>query len=494
MATATKQFETFLKKGADAQRAVDAAIAAQERAETPAAFFMIAVAQIAPSPSNPRKHFAQADLEELAASIREQGIQQPILVRKAAAPAAVHEVMDDLLREKKSAAKYEIVTGERRWRAAQLAKLESVPCIVRELDDRAVLEAQIAENLQRKDISPLEEGHAYRAWLAAEGERRKANGGERVTVDDLAARIGKSRRYVYDKLQLLDLGEAATKALEKGEITAAHASELVRLKPEVQKRAMEAIWSGEVDGTRSLRTWIACERVKEEPEEDPRVVRPEKDPRKALAVRAATRTSTTHEFSLAKSTQLEAWNRISSVGAIFTGKLRGILYEYGVEKLRIAGADQMSLGCGKFWAVTGSVSSGNFGVFELRLTRIVRRSEWKGRTWAYNLKPRGKGGRLSYSGIRANFAGREWVLSGEDRTLRGENYSAAMREFPREEKRATWTPAAIRREMRGAIEERFGSEFRVERIARARKAGQWLAVIRAVQAPAPEAKTKGAKR
>lgn len=254
MATATKQFDTFLKKGAAAQRAVNRAV--EDQAGSPASpkgevgelmsqffgerkpgtFMQLPVDSLHPSKTNPRKAFSKEELEELARSIQSEGILQPLVVRPAGPGMA------------------EIVTGERRWRAAQLAKLESVACIVRELDDAAALDAQIAENLQRQDITPLEEAAAYRARLKAAGDS-----GHKMSVDQLAERIGKSRRYVYDKLQLLDLGAAAKRALEAGKISAAYASELVRLNPEMQEQALEVIGFG-VDTLAQLRDWIAWEK------------------------------------------------------------------------------------------------------------------------------------------------------------------------------------------------------------------------------------------
>lgn len=258
MATATKQFDTFLKKGAAAQRAVNRAV--EDQAGSPASpkgevgelmsqffgerkpgeFALIPTGSLVPSRSNPRKAFAKEDLEELARSIRSEGILQPLMVRLGPGPRAVGDPTQ-----------YEIVTGERRWRAAQLARLDAVPCIVREMTDSEALDAQIAENLQRQDITPLEEAAAYRARLKAAGDA-----GQKMSVDQLAERIGKSRRYVYDKLQLLDLGAAAKRALEAGKISSAYASELVRLEPEIQTEALEEIDVGAVDSVADLRDWI----------------------------------------------------------------------------------------------------------------------------------------------------------------------------------------------------------------------------------------------
>jgi hypothetical protein len=118
--------------------------------------------------------------------------------------------------------------------------------------------------------------------------------------------------------------------------------------------------------------------------------------------------------------QLEAWRGICSAGKIAEGRLRGLLYEYGVEKLRIAEADQMSFGRGKFWAVTGAVSSAAEGTILLNLERVRRRDEWYGRTYTYHTKPRETNGRLEYRGIRVKCAGREWVFAGGKVELRAD--------------------------------------------------------------------------
>ena len=152
-----------------------------------------------PSASNPRKHFADADLEELAKSIRDKGLLQPIVVR----PLAEGE--------------YEIVAGERRWRAAQRAGIHDVPVLIRELSDGEALEIALIENIQRTDLNPLEEARAYGLLL----ERFS------YTQQQLADSIGKSRSHIANTLRLLNLPDSVRRQIEEGNLTAGHARALV---------------------------------------------------------------------------------------------------------------------------------------------------------------------------------------------------------------------------------------------------------------------------
>lgn len=151
------------------------------------------------SPNNPRKHFAEADLEDLAKSIRDKGLLQPIVVR----PLAGGE--------------FEIVAGERRWRAAQRAGIHDVPVLVRELSDGEALEIALIENIQRTDLNPLEEARAYGLLLEQFS----------YTQQQLADSIGKSRSHVANTLRLLNLPESVRNQIEEGHLTAGHARALV---------------------------------------------------------------------------------------------------------------------------------------------------------------------------------------------------------------------------------------------------------------------------
>jgi ParB family chromosome partitioning protein len=154
-----------------------------------------------PNPRNPRRVFEDAELEELAASIRERGVIQPILVR------AVRGAMDQ----------YEIVAGERRWRASQRAGLHDVPVILLEISDREALELAIIENVQRADLNALEEANGYQA-LADEFN---------YSQEEIAKIVGKSRPHVANTLRLLRLSDAVKAYINSGQLSAGHARLLV---------------------------------------------------------------------------------------------------------------------------------------------------------------------------------------------------------------------------------------------------------------------------
>jgi len=156
---------------------------------------------VKPNPRNPRRVFADAELDELAASVRERGIIQPILVR------TVRGTMDQ----------YEIVAGERRWRAAQRAGLHDVPVILLEVSDKESLELAIIENVQRADLNPLEEANGYQS-LADEFN---------YSQDDIAKIVGKSRPHVANTLRLLKLSDAVKAYINSGQLSAGHARLLV---------------------------------------------------------------------------------------------------------------------------------------------------------------------------------------------------------------------------------------------------------------------------
>lgn len=199
-------------------------------------FQHIALAHLAPSPTNPRKTFA--DLEELAASIREQGVMQPILVRVWPDDYATPEGRTDRPR-------YEIIAGERRYRAAQLAALAEIPALVRPLNTRQVLEAQIVENLQRRDVTELEEADGYQLMMRDHG----------YTAEQLAEKVGKSRAYIYGRLKLCGLCEACKQLYRDGKLDASRALLIARIPvPDLQvKAATEIIREGSFQGRMSAR-------------------------------------------------------------------------------------------------------------------------------------------------------------------------------------------------------------------------------------------------
>lgn len=162
---------------------------------------VVGIDQIRAGRLNPRKDFPEDELAELADSIRQKGLVQPILVRP----------------EPGSAPAYEIVAGERRWRAAQKAGLHSVPVIVRELGDQEVLELAIIENVQRADLNPIEEAMGYNELIERYG----------YTQEALADVIGKSRSHLANTLRLLKLPDAVRTMVQGGQLTAGHARALI---------------------------------------------------------------------------------------------------------------------------------------------------------------------------------------------------------------------------------------------------------------------------
>lgn len=193
----------------------------------------IALASINSNPDNPRKRFDEAALKDLAASIREHGILEPVVVRP-----------DPL-----KSANFELVVGERRWRAAKLAGLQTIPALVRPYSDRQALEVMVIENLQRVDVHPLEEAAGYRTLLDAGTD----NGHPAHTIQTIAERIGKSESYVHARLKLLNLIRPAREAFEANSISAGHAVLIARLQPKDQLRALAACFRSYITGDEEKR-------------------------------------------------------------------------------------------------------------------------------------------------------------------------------------------------------------------------------------------------
>ncbi len=182
-------------------------------------YFLCAVEEIRPSAQQPRHQFSDDTIEELAQSIREKGLIQPVILRRSGDGS------------------YELIAGERRWRAAQKAGLREVPAILREAEEREVLEMALVENLQREDLNPVDEAQAYRLLLDRSG----------LTQEELANRIGKSRAAVANGLRLLSLPTSALEALRTSAITPGHARAILsvedpggreRLLAHIVKRAL----------------------------------------------------------------------------------------------------------------------------------------------------------------------------------------------------------------------------------------------------------------
>ncbi len=189
----------------------------------PGGIQMIPTDEIHPNPSQPRKHFDEASLRSLAASIRSAGLMQPIVVR----PGLVG-----------GGGGYQLVVGERRWRAAQLIGLSPLPAIVQELDDQTATTWALIENVQREDLNPIERAEAFRQLIGEHG----------LTHQELADRVGVNRSSVTNFLRLLELDEASRAAVRDERLTAGHAKALLAITNLVQRRrlaeaAIRQAWS-----------------------------------------------------------------------------------------------------------------------------------------------------------------------------------------------------------------------------------------------------------
>ena len=178
-------------------RGLDSLIPKNPETES-AGYQMVSTDLLKPNASQPRKHFEQSALEELAESIRENGVIQPLIVRK-------------------ENGAFEIVAGERRWRAAKIAKLEKLPVVIRTATDQDVAELTLIENIQREDLNPIEEAEAYEKLAERFG----------LTHDEIAKKTGKNRSVVTNQLRLLRLSQKAKEALVSGAITVGHARALL---------------------------------------------------------------------------------------------------------------------------------------------------------------------------------------------------------------------------------------------------------------------------
>ncbi len=162
----------------------------------------VPIEHISPNPYQPRQHFSDENMADLAESVKEKGVLIPILVRR------VDEDPNN----------YQIVAGERRWRAAQLAQLHNIPVLVRDMDDREALEVAIIENVQREDLSPIDEAGGYKRLMKEFG----------YTQVDVSQMVGKSRPHVANMLRLLHLPLQVQSLLESGDLTPGHARTLIK--------------------------------------------------------------------------------------------------------------------------------------------------------------------------------------------------------------------------------------------------------------------------
>ena len=203
------------------------------------------ISQVESCSSQPRKSFDEASLAELADSIREHGIIQPLTVRKLASGY------------------YQIIAGERRWRAARIAGLQEVPVIVIEADDRKAAELAMIENLQREDLNPMEEAAGFQSLIET----------YHMTQEEAAKQVGKSRSAVTNSLRLLSLTPAVRQLVEEGKLSAGHARALLPLSPAMQENAANAVVAGglSVRQTEALVKKLSAEN-KPEKEPDPQRV------------------------------------------------------------------------------------------------------------------------------------------------------------------------------------------------------------------------------
>lgn len=221
---ATKRERTGLGRGLSALMAdIDAPVASTAGAVSPDSIDRglkrISIDRIRPNPDQPRRHFAQDALEELADSIRQKGVIQPLIVR--ADPTQSNH--------------FQIVAGERRWRAAQLAQIHELPVIIREFDDTEVLEVAIIENVQRADLNAMEEALSYRHLIDRFGH----------TQEKVAQALGKSRSHIANMMRLLALPDEIQDLVRGGQLSAGHARALLTAEQPVllARQAVANGWS-----------------------------------------------------------------------------------------------------------------------------------------------------------------------------------------------------------------------------------------------------------
>ena len=187
----------------------DAALQSQEGGS-----LSLPISQVEPGVKQPRKRFDEGSLHDLADSIRTHGVIQPLTVRRL------------------SSGYYQIIAGERRWRAAKLAGLREIPAVIIEADDRKVMELGLIENLQREDLNPIEEANGYHVLIDEYG----------MTQEEVAKRVGKSRPAVANALRLLALPDAVHQLLEEGKLSAGHARAILSVPSgELQKKLAQKV-------------------------------------------------------------------------------------------------------------------------------------------------------------------------------------------------------------------------------------------------------------
>ncbi len=196
---------------------------------------VLPIYKVEPNPNQPRQDFDEEELQALADSIADHGIVQPLTVRQL------------------DSGYYQIIAGERRWRAARLAGLSEVPAVIMEADDKKAMELALIENLQRQDLNPVEEALGYRCLMDDHGMKQ----------EEVAQRVGKSRPTVTNALRLLNLCPEILEKLRKGELTAGHARALLFLKSE--KKQLEAAQKIIALGLSVRQAELICKNMEREP-------------------------------------------------------------------------------------------------------------------------------------------------------------------------------------------------------------------------------------
>ena len=213
----------------------------EEVSQEQSAYRMLPIYKVEPNPDQPRQDFDEEELQLLADSITVHGVIQPLTVREL--PSGY----------------YQIIAGERRWRAARLAELSEVPAVVIEADDKKAMELALIENLQRQDLNPVEEALGYRSLMQDYG----------LTQEDAAARVGKSRPAVANSLRLLHLPEEIQSKVRSGVLTAGHARAILSLKSE--KKQLEAAQKIAALGLSVRQAELLCKNMTRETPVEPKV-------------------------------------------------------------------------------------------------------------------------------------------------------------------------------------------------------------------------------
>lgn len=230
--------------GASAANGAGASVATVQGTRATTGVALLSVAEIEPHPDQPRRHFDEEALDELAQSIAARGVIQPVIVRPVAG------------------GRYQLVAGERRWRAAQRARVHEIPAIVRQLDEREVTALALIENLQREDLNPVEEARAYQRLSENEG----------LTQQEIARFVDKSRSHVANLMRLLSLPEEVLDMVQRDDLSMGHARALAVV-PDPLPLAQDIVAKG-----LSVRDAERLAKRATKPESGPRRARAERDP------------------------------------------------------------------------------------------------------------------------------------------------------------------------------------------------------------------------